>query len=188
MTRNVWVAGKGQGWRIAGWGFAAVLLLLPAVAMRWTDEVRWTAGDFLFAAIMIGGTGGAVEFLWRHSGSMAYRIGVAAALAGAFALVWIEAAVGIVGEGGNLFTLLFAGVLLVAGTVAAAGRFRARGLARATTLAAGLQLVVGLAAVTVEWRATALCSAIAAVWLAAATLFRRAAGADSEVGVVRPDA
>ena len=38
--------------RILGWGGVLALLALPAVAMRFTDEVRWTPSDFVFAAVV----------------------------------------------------------------------------------------------------------------------------------------
>ena len=43
----------------------ALLLLLPAIALLFTDEVQWTAGDFLFAAVLLGGTGLLVELVVR---------------------------------------------------------------------------------------------------------------------------
>ena len=54
---------NGGGWRanlwhIAGWGTAALLLLLPLIAMQFTDDVNWDATDFAFAAALIVGTGG----------------------------------------------------------------------------------------------------------------------------------
>ncbi|WP_448502794.1 hypothetical protein [Sphingomonas sp.] len=36
--------------RIVGWAIAAALLLAPLVAMRFTDQVVWGAGDFAAVA------------------------------------------------------------------------------------------------------------------------------------------
>ena len=38
---------RGSVWRIAAWGLAGLILLLPLVAMQFTDEVEWTASDFV---------------------------------------------------------------------------------------------------------------------------------------------
>ena len=52
---------RTSGWRIAGWGGALLLLILPFVAMQFTREVNWTAGDFIFAALMFGTAGCTIE-------------------------------------------------------------------------------------------------------------------------------
>ena len=40
---------------------AGLLLLLPLVAMQFTNEVNWTFSDFLVAGILLFGTGGLIE-------------------------------------------------------------------------------------------------------------------------------
>ena len=44
-------------WRWLMWGGLAGLLALPAVAMRFTDEVQWGPEDFLVMGIMFGTVG-----------------------------------------------------------------------------------------------------------------------------------
>ena len=41
-------------WRVVLWGGVVAVLLLPAVAMRYTSEVDWTATDFVFAGVVLG--------------------------------------------------------------------------------------------------------------------------------------
>ena len=36
------------------WGGAAALLLLPLVAMQFTEEVQWTWHDFVIMGVMLG--------------------------------------------------------------------------------------------------------------------------------------
>ena len=43
-------------WRVRGWGTIAGLIALPAIAMQYTGEVNWTASDFVFAIVMLGGS------------------------------------------------------------------------------------------------------------------------------------
>jgi hypothetical protein len=38
--------------RIAAWVGAGALLLVPLIAMAFTDAVRWTASDFIFAGAL----------------------------------------------------------------------------------------------------------------------------------------
>lgn len=39
------------------------LLMVPAVAMPFTDEVQWTFFDFVFGALMLGGLGLVLEWI-----------------------------------------------------------------------------------------------------------------------------
>jgi len=82
-------------WRFLGWGVGALLVLAPAVAMRFTDEVNWGAEDFVFAAVLVLAVGLAYEAVVRITGRRAWRVGAAIVLAIAFLAIWAEAAVGI---------------------------------------------------------------------------------------------
>jgi len=82
-------------WRLALWAVAAVLLAAPWVAMRFTDEVRWDALDFLVFGGMLGIAGGAVEMVVRLSRRRAVVLGAVALVGAAFLLVWVELAVGV---------------------------------------------------------------------------------------------
>ena len=62
-------------WRIVPWAVAAFLLLLPAVAMRFGDEVTWTASDFIFMGVMLFGACGVFELAARMSGRDGHRPG-----------------------------------------------------------------------------------------------------------------
>jgi hypothetical protein len=161
-------------WRIAGWSFAAVLLLLPAVAMRFTSEVNWTMLDFVFASVMIGGVGLGFELAVRMSRNAAYRSGAAFALAAAFVIVWANAAVGMIGEEGNPYNLLFLGVIGLALARAAAARFRASGMALAAAGAGIAQIAVAAGGAATDPRGALLSAALASPWLVSAALFRKA--------------
>jgi hypothetical protein len=176
---------RGSGWRIAAWSAAGALLLVPLVAMRFTDEVKWTASDFVFAGALIGGTGLAFEFLARRSGSFAYRIASAIALAAMFMLVWFNAAVGVIGSEDNPANLMFAAVIAVAVIGTLVARFRPGGMSGAMAAAAAVQLAVGLIAVAGDmgsdgpiwpWDVTGLTGFVTLLGLASAGLFRMAAG------------
>ena len=73
------------------------ILLLPLLAMRFTDEVRWTLFDFLVAGALLLGAGLAYEFFARKGGTLAYRVIVGMAIAAVLLVVWLELAVGIFG-------------------------------------------------------------------------------------------
>jgi hypothetical protein len=100
---------RGSPWRIAAWTVAALMLLLPLVAMRFTDEVSWDETDFILAGALIGGAGLTFELAARATANHAYRAAVGVALAAAFLLIWLNLAVGIVGTEDNPFNLMFGG-------------------------------------------------------------------------------
>lgn len=177
-------AARSGWWRWLGWGAAAALLVTPLVAMQFTPEVDWTLGDFLFAGIMFSAVGIVMELAVRASHSIAYRAGAGFALASAFFLIWVNLAVGIIGDEDNPANLMFFGVVLIGIVGAIVARFRPRGMAVAMSVAAGAELLVdivtfafGLAKPPPPLPAQALLIALfAAPMLVSASLFRKAAG------------
>lgn len=75
----------------------AVILLIPFIAMQFTNEVDWKLTDFVIAAILLLGTGLSCEFVLRKVKNLQYRIAICAFLLLALFLVWAELAVGIFG-------------------------------------------------------------------------------------------
>lgn len=73
-----------------------VILLLPLIAMRFTDEVNWDVADFAVAGALLLSAG--LTFVWAagKTDSIAYRAAIGVAVAAALLLVWIELAVGII--------------------------------------------------------------------------------------------
>ncbi|RPE81962.1 hypothetical protein [Vulcaniibacterium tengchongense] len=174
------------------WGGAAVLLLLPAVAMRFTAEVNWTGADFAAMGLMLAVACGLYELGARLSGDPAYRAAFGIAVATGLLTVWANLAVGMFGSEDNPLNLMFGGVLLVAATGALLARFRAGGMAgamgataAAQLLAAGIGLAWGLPAGFDEPRGAGvylealLAACFALPWLVSALLFRRAARAET---------
>lgn len=166
---------RGGPWRIAAWGTAALLVLLPLVAMQFTDEVNWTGADFIFAAVLIGGVGAIFELTVRMSRNHAYRAGVGFALAAAFLIVWANGAVGMIGNEDNPYNLLFGGVILIALVGAVAAWFEPAGMARAMAAAALAHLAVAAIGLSADPRGAVFSIAFATLWLLAAALFRKAA-------------
>ncbi|MGB4972677.1 MAG: hypothetical protein WBO32_08455, partial [Cyclobacteriaceae bacterium] len=50
-----------------------LLLLIPLVAMQFTNEVNWTFMDFIVAAILLMGTGLGIDFVLRKVERTPYR-------------------------------------------------------------------------------------------------------------------
>lgn len=170
------LAQDGQGWRIAVWGGAAALLLVPLAAMRLgAPGVHWTPGDFLVMGAMLVATCGLWELGLRRSRQRAYRAAVAIAVVAGFLMTWINLAVGIIGDTGNPLNLMFFGVLAVGLVGALLARFRAAGMAQALVAMAIAQAVVAAVTLAVGEMTFVLSVFFAAVWLVSAWLFRTAA-------------
>ena len=170
--------GGGRGWsrwRAAAWGIAALIVLLPLVAMRFTAEVNWTASDFVFAGVLIGGTGLLFELAVRMSRHPAYRAGVGLALAAIFLIIWANGAVGMIGDEDNPYNLLFGGVILLALAGAIGAGFAAAGMARAMLVAAIAQVVVAAAGLSADPRGAIFSACFGGLWLLAAAAFWKAA-------------
>lgn len=75
----------------------AILLLIPFIAMQFTEEVNWTVFDFLIAGVLLLGTGLMCEFVLRKASKTKYRIFICLAILLVFLLIWAELAVGIFG-------------------------------------------------------------------------------------------
>jgi hypothetical protein len=168
--------GQMKPWRIALWGAPILILLAPLIAMQFTAEVNWTGFDFLVAGVLLFGTAAAYEVAMRISASQAYRAGAALALLTGLVLVWVNLAVGIIGNENNPANLMYAGVLgvgLVGTLVARLQPKRMMWVLLATALAqalvAGIALFAGLGA------EGPLSIIFAAPWLLSAWLFRKAA-------------
>jgi hypothetical protein len=173
-----------NGLRLAGWGGAAAILLLPLVAMRYTKEVDWSLSDFIVMGALLGGSGLVLELATRRATSLAYRFGVAVAVAAAFLLVWVNLAVGFLGDEGNPANLMFLGVIAVAIAGALAARSRPAAMTRAMLATAATQVLAGSVGFGAGWAApggqgtyeVAMgTSLFTALWLLAAWLFRKAA-------------
>ena len=76
----------------------AFILLVPLLAMQFTDEVAWGVFDFAVAGALLGGTGLIHQLAASKAGNIAYRAAVGVALAAALLLVWMNLAVGVIGE------------------------------------------------------------------------------------------
>src|SRR5690349_22153852 len=73
----------------------ALLLLIPLIAMQFTNEVRWGAEDFVVAGCLLSGAGCGLVLVARYVRRRTFRFAFMGALLLALALVWAELAVGI---------------------------------------------------------------------------------------------
>ena len=85
-----------------------LILLLPLVTTLTSDGEGWSVADFVFGAVLLGGTGLLLELAASKPSNLAYRIGAVA----------IGVAAIVLGEADDAPGLVLFGLLLIAGTVA----------------------------------------------------------------------
>ncbi|WP_198152584.1 hypothetical protein [Tsuneonella dongtanensis] len=161
--------------RRIGWLSAAALLALPAIAMQFTEEVNWTTSDFVIAGVVLALVGGVFELAARSSTNLAFRIATVMAVACGFLQVWINGAVGIIGNEDNPANWTYFAVVFMAAVGAVAAYGNPRALVRtmiAVAVAQGLFSIIH----AINGTPTPIIDGFfVLLWLVAAGLFRRAA-------------
>ena len=167
---------------------AAFILLLLLLVMQITDEVVWDLADFVFVGALLVGAGLTYVLAARKTGNFAYRAAVVVALAAAFILVWVNVAVGIIGDEDNLANLMYIGVLAVGFIGAIIARFQPHGMTHALFATALTQALVVVIALIAElgspWSGPGeiliLNGFFIALWVGSALLFRRTSAMGSK--------
>ena len=75
----------------------AILLLIPLIAMQFSDQVNWKLADFVIAGVLLFGTGLICEFVMRKVKKKENRIALIVVIIALLLLIWAELAVGIFG-------------------------------------------------------------------------------------------
>lgn len=129
----------------------AFILLLPLVAMQFTDEVVWDLFDFVFAGALMIGAGLTYEHIARKSSDTAYRAALGLTISAAFLLLWVNGAVGIIGSENNDANSMYLGVFAIGFLGSIIVRFEPRGMARVLFVTALAQALVPVIALLI-WR------------------------------------
>jgi hypothetical protein len=162
---------------------AALILMVPLLAMQFTNEVDWSFSDFIAAGVLIVSVGLAYEFAVKRISNPTYKTAIGAALATVLLLIWSNLAVGIIGSEGNPMNLLYFGVIAAAVIGAVIARLKPQGMSRTMLAASFAQTLAAIIAIVVEFENTAISSIEIIVinaffillWITSAFLFKRAA-------------
>ena len=185
MAANMTMSGRPLWRRLRWvvWGGAALLLLLPLVAMQFTEDVKWTPVDFVTMGAMLGLVCGAYELAVRVARSNTYVVAAGVAAATAFLITWINLAVGIIGNESNPANQMFFGVLAIGFIAITLTRLKPLKLARAMEVTAIAQAVTFVITLAIgEGNLFVLTGFFVAMWLISAQLFRKAARQEAGVG------
>ena len=174
--------------RLIGWSIPVLLLLVPLAA-----GAPWTPSDYVVAGALFAIVGLGIELAVRMSKDIVYRVAAGVAVVTGFLLVWVNIAVGFLGNEENPANLMFLGLLGLTLVGALAVRFRASGLARLLVATAVGQILIGIAAVAFVlgasgdrgiYEAVMGTTMFTVLWLAAAWLFAHAARREAASGNV----
>jgi hypothetical protein len=163
----------------------AAILAIPALAMALnlgvpdpgsgTEGVDWGPMDFAIMGVLILGSGLLFEYASSRGGSVAHRAAVAIAVGAGLLLIWVNLAVGMIGDEGNPANLMYLFVLFVALVGAAIARFEPREASIVMFATAGTQAAVAIIALVAGLGPTLLADAFfVAAWVASGLLFRHA--------------
>ncbi len=137
--------------RLTVWAaLVALILTVPLVLTLVGSGVdgegwHWTLFDFVFMGALLFGSALTYELVARKIKNGTYRFAVGIAVVTALVLVWVNGAVGIIGDGSA--NSMYFGVIAVGFIGAAIARLEPRGMARAlfaTALAQALVPVIAL--------------------------------------------
>lgn len=73
----------------------AVILLVPAIALQFTDEVRWAPFDFLAATALLISSGLAFVYLSSRTNDIRHKAAIGVAVATVLFVIWLQLAAGI---------------------------------------------------------------------------------------------
>ncbi len=172
------------------------ILLLPLLAMQFTDEVVWDLADFAIAGVLLFGAGFTYKLSAIKVSNTVYRSAVGLTLATAFILFWVNGAVGIIGNEENPVNLMYVGVLAIGIIGSIVARFQPHGMARAlfaTALAQALVAVIALIVGKHRYPGSSVSEILilngffVALFLGSARLFRNAARERTPAGAEPED-
>lgn len=124
-----------------------LLLMVPLIAMQFTQEVNWSVSDFIIMGALLFTTGSALVMIMRYAANLANRLAFASAIGSTFLLVWVNLAVGLIGGGPNAGNLMYIGVVGVALVGTYLSSFTAKGMGRAMIATAIAIVLVAVIAI-----------------------------------------
>lgn len=77
-------------------GVVGLILLIPLVAMQFSDDVVWSWFDFAAMGVLLGGTGLMLELVVRNVRDTRYRLAIAGAIVLTLLVVWVQLSAGII--------------------------------------------------------------------------------------------
>lgn len=172
--------------RLIIWAAVIVfILMIPLIAMQFTEEVKWDLSDFVLMGTILFSIGLAYELIGRRSEKTVYQAAFGIGLLGAFLLFWVNGAVGIIGNEGQPANFLYGTVFIVGFVGSLLARLKPMGMAHTLFATAFVQMLVPIIALliwpppTTSWSPSVfgvfiLSAFFAILFVVSGLLFRRA--------------
>jgi hypothetical protein len=173
---------------------ATLFLIIPLLAMLFTDEMNWSFFDFVAAWILLFGSGFTYKIIARSMGGIIYRAAIGLSVATALFLVWSNLAVGLIGSEDNSANLMYMGVLAIGFLGSIIVRLKPRGMSLVLFAMAFSHIIISVIALIVRLDLLPESSVIEilavngfffVLWCGAALMFRNAAYEQSTVKTVK---
>ncbi|MFV1884021.1 MAG: hypothetical protein ACMZ7B_06015 [Balneola sp.] len=122
------------------------LLLIPLIAMQFTNEVVWTLSDFVIAGTLLFGTGLSYVLITTKAENFVYKMATGLALVSVLFLIWANLAVGLIGSENNPENLMYFAVILIGMIGAGISRFKPKGMMLTLFAMAASMVIIALIA------------------------------------------
>lgn len=159
------------------------ILVLPLIGELTVESWNWGPSGFLFMGVLLFVTFLMIELLAKQSSNTLYKIAVALTTLTTFGIIYVNLAVGIIGDGNNTSAMYFL-VVPVGFLGLAVSRLKAKGLSVTAFCMAAVVLLVPTVALLLKdpyiqeepgpLKVFILSGIIAASYIVAGLLFRRA--------------
>lgn len=123
---------------------AFAIILIPLIAMQFSQEVNWDMFDFLIAWILIFGAGFTFQLISMKTEAISYKIATGLAVFASLAILWVNGAVGIIGNENNPVNFLFGFVLAMVILGSFIAQLEAKAMSRVMLSTAATHLLVSL--------------------------------------------
>jgi hypothetical protein len=90
-----------------------LILLVPLVAMQFTEEVKWDMVDFIIIGALVFSTGLSYKLVTRNAYNLVHRVAIGLGLGATLFMIWANLGVGLIGSGPNPGNLMYIGILAV---------------------------------------------------------------------------
>ena len=129
--------------------FTGVVLAAGVIGNQTVDGFNWSAFDFVWVTVVLMTAGLLFEFISTRSSSLVFKAAVGVAVLASLMLVWVNGAVGVLGNEDNPANLMYFAVIVTGLMGLGLSRFKAKGLARTMFTMALVQAIIPVIALSV---------------------------------------